>query len=259
MTLGSDQVKHTHRQRKSRRHLYSSSSRTTITMVAWLLCAIVGVLYGTDAIRPSAPPSSSNKVGRRPLRRLWYRRLDDAGEDATTKGPRRIPALDRLRQVDNTNNNNNDVYEDSLAQELSTLLEGIEALAHEVEGTHSFPRAVLKKTSFRKSEASSTAKSNSNNNNKNNNNEIKTVYDLREAILDEGKELRDVQLAEDAQFLVNATASELLHHDVVELIVQRFKTGSTPGNRAPDDNATLALSIEGGGTLTVVGLFLVLG
>ena len=61
--------------------------------------------------------------------------------------------------------------------------------------------------------------------------------------------MKDITLddPDHVQLFVNATTSELLHHDVVELMVQRFKTGSTPGNRAPNDTATLALSIEGGG------------
>ena len=49
---------------------------------------------------------------------------------------------------------------------------------------------------------------------------------------------------------VNATTvttDQLLHHSVIELIAQRVRTNSTPGNRAPDDTAHLALAIEGGG------------
>ena len=49
---------------------------------------------------------------------------------------------------------------------------------------------------------------------------------------------------------VNATTvttDQLLHHSVIELIAERVRTNSTPGNRAPDDTAHLALAIEGGG------------
>lgn len=137
----------------------------------------------------------------------------------------------------------------TLSDDLSRLLDTIETLAHEVEDSHSFPptgasssaEKTRKKSRGRKRDSTRTGATAASGT-------VKTVHQLRQAVLDDGQELRDVTLAEDVQLLVNATTAELLHHDVVALMVQRFKTGSTPGNRAPDDLAKLALSIEGGGT-----------
>ena len=127
------------------------------------------------------------------------------------------------------------------------MLDSIETLATEVEGSKSFPptgASLNKKKKTTGSRDHSASKDGG----------ITTVQELREAVLDDGRDLRDVSLADDVALLVNATTQQLLNHEVVELMVQRFKTGSTPGNRAPDDTAQLALSIEGGGTyLRLVG------
>lgn len=291
-----------HRHHPRRRYPTSTSTSTTTKMTAWLLC-IIGVIYFTDAIRPSNIPTNganskininsninSNKLAasasaRRPLRRLFYRRLDDAGgsssdvdidvdnnEVVARRSPAAISsfaALHKFRKVDDNINSNSSASDDantkrlsrnaliknllsrknskitnndeeSMANELSTILENIEALAQEVEGSNSFPPSALKRdTKSRSSSDTTTSVSASDG--------IKTVYDLRKEVLDEGKELKDVLVSEDVRLLVNATTEQLLNHDVVKLMVQRFKTGSTPGNRAPDDMASLALSIEGGG------------
>ena len=71
---------------------------------------------------------------------------------------------------------------------------------------------------------------------------IANVQDLRKAVLDDGLELRQTQLVHEAATL---TVKELLNHQVIQLIAERAKSGSTPGHR--HDNATLALSMEGGG------------
>ena len=71
---------------------------------------------------------------------------------------------------------------------------------------------------------------------------IHNVEDLRKAVLDDGLELRQTKLAaQEAELSVN----EVLNHQVIQLIAERFRTKSVPGNR--NDNSTLALSIEGGG------------
>lgn len=213
----------------------------TVLMVTWL---ILGVLCLTDAIRPSAPPSAGKKgLARRPFRKLWYRHLDDDQDDDRRQGkiPSVVGSFPRKRRAKlqddlsfNTDDLPGSVSKEALAEELSSLMEGIETLAEEVERTRSIPPIASGKKAGQTSEKKDGYK-------------IKTVQELRQAVLDEGKELRELELAEDAQLLVNATAHELLNHEVVQLIAKRFRTGSTPGNRGPDDTARLALAIEGGG------------
>ena len=207
--------------------------------------------HSVQAIRPSLTPGA--KVARklfqkRPTFRHFFRTVADEQDlkgSADSENKRslvkpspsigkgeRIPPLDQLQFVDNTQRR------EELAAELSSLMRGIETLANQVEETQSIPpkagkaRAAKKKASSKK-DAKRT--------------EIRTIQELRQAILDDGKQLKDVQLSADAQLLVNATTQQLLSHDVVDLIAHRFKTGSTPGNRAPEDTAKLALAIEGGG------------
>lgn len=295
----------------------SRSSHHDFTMVIPYALLLVGVFCITDGFVLSVTPNVDDKFsirssgirrgGRRPLLLpLGYRRLADsnygnATEDITKA--RRIPALDELRQIDNTsdgdsgkgerrrrtvikrgvrrnteavpfgfdadNNKDDDsslnarlqqlvghqnaTTKGALIRELSSLMDGIEQLSQEVDETKSIPPylSVQSSTSLEWNEMVTRTTTRNYGGDasraKDDKNEVKTVQDLRQAVLDEGMELREIQLSEEAQLLVNATAEQLLNHDVVELMVQRFKTGSTPGNRAPEDKARLALAIEGGG------------
>ena len=77
---------------------------------------------------------------------------------------------------------------------------------------------------------------------------VKTAEELRSAVLDRGHPLKDVQLIQDT----NATnardhIANVLDHEVLKLIVDRFESGSKPSARAANDTARLALAIEGGG------------
>jgi len=126
---------------------------------------------------------------------------------------------------------------------------------------------------------------------------VKSIHELREAILDRGLNLRDVDLdysipqslltsnrgqsaemvlpgedveldsldepnADEWQLIGNLLAEnapsfdeeafskkgkDLFSHDVLNLLHKRYHSKSLPSSRAPDDNAILALSIEGGG------------
>ena len=69
--------------------------------------------------------------------------------------------------------------------------------------------------------------------------------DLRRIVLDEQKELRQVAYDPKDPLFADIAVQELLNHDVIELIVERFHSQSVPGQRS--DNATLALALEGGG------------
>lgn len=73
---------------------------------------------------------------------------------------------------------------------------------------------------------------------------VTDVHELRRIVLDEGTELRNVPVALDVS---NITVSDLLNHQVVQLMVERFHSQSTPGDRHAADTARLALSMEGGG------------
>lgn len=98
---------------------------------------------------------------------------------------------------------------------------------------------------------------------------VSNIHELREAILDRGLELRDVELqyspppslvsSNSTTFqhfnknyaldksIQNSTNSEIFSHDVLNLLHKRYHSHSTPANRSVSDNATLALAIEGGG------------
>jgi hypothetical protein len=75
---------------------------------------------------------------------------------------------------------------------------------------------------------------------------VHNVQELRKAVLDDGLELKQISLQQhDPLLSTTIELQELLNHDVLQLIQKRASTGSTPGKRL--DNATLALSLEGGG------------
>ncbi len=77
---------------------------------------------------------------------------------------------------------------------------------------------------------------------------VKTVDELRNAILDEELSLSDTKITEDYTNTAGAQeSSPLLDHAVRELIKERYLSKSTPGNRLATDNSTLAIAIEGGG------------
>lgn len=73
---------------------------------------------------------------------------------------------------------------------------------------------------------------------------VTNVHELRKLVLDENIPLRDLKVELD---VANSTATELMNHEVVQLIAKRFFSQSKPGSRTPDDTAILALAIEGGG------------
>ena len=77
---------------------------------------------------------------------------------------------------------------------------------------------------------------------------VRTAEELRLAVLDHGHPLKDVQLQDNANAM-NATEqiANVLDHEVLKLIVDRFESGSKPSARAANDTARLALAIEGGG------------
>ena len=68
---------------------------------------------------------------------------------------------------------------------------------------------------------------------------VDDVHQLRRAVLDEGYLLKHVKSTADF------STSQVLKHEVVDLMVRRFNEKTTPQNRT--DDATLAISIEGGG------------
>lgn len=70
---------------------------------------------------------------------------------------------------------------------------------------------------------------------------VEDVDHLRNVVLDQQKELRKVQI----QNYVKEHSDAIQNHEVLKLLQQRYETFSTPGNR--QDNATLALAMEGGG------------
>jgi len=73
---------------------------------------------------------------------------------------------------------------------------------------------------------------------------VSDVHELRRMVLDERVPLRNLKVELN---VANTTTSELVSHEVVQLIAERFRTQSKPGARHPDDTAKLALSLEGGG------------
>ncbi|KAL3926618.1 MAG: hypothetical protein SGBAC_013403 [Bacillariaceae sp.] len=66
------------------------------------------------------------------------------------------------------------------------------------------------------------------------------IQSLRQAVLDEQKELKQVRIENYVQ-----EQTDVFDHQVLQLIQERFESYSTPGNR--EDNSTLALAMEGGG------------
>eukprot|EP00554_Chaetoceros_debilis_P007673 CAMPEP_0194076308 /NCGR_PEP_ID=MMETSP0149-20130528/3126_1 /TAXON_ID=122233 /ORGANISM="Chaetoceros debilis, Strain MM31A-1" /LENGTH=725 /DNA_ID=CAMNT_0038757017 /DNA_START=109 /DNA_END=2286 /DNA_ORIENTATION=+ len=99
---------------------------------------------------------------------------------------------------------------------------------------------------------------------------VTTPQELRSAVFDQGVLLKDIEfrnvtfmpsfehLAEEENNSTvtaiqssaiddNEEIAEALNHEVIKLLEQRFKSKSKPGARGPDDDAHLALSIEGGG------------
>ncbi|KAL3907542.1 MAG: hypothetical protein SGILL_008828 [Bacillariaceae sp.] len=94
--------------------------------------------------------------------------------------------------------------------------------------------------------------------------QVKTVDELRAAILDQGLSLKDTEIvsgedsgdaATQEPSTVNATAPQPAsvpkdffdNHAVRHLMKERYESQSMPGYRAETDTSTLALSIEGGG------------
>jgi hypothetical protein len=87
---------------------------------------------------------------------------------------------------------------------------------------------------------------------------VKTVEELRRAILDQEVSLSDTKIVEsemkteEQNTAASAQAEEEnspppIDHAVRDLIKERYLSRSTPGNRLSTDNSTLAISIEGGG------------
>jgi len=74
---------------------------------------------------------------------------------------------------------------------------------------------------------------------------VTTAHELRHQVLDQGTELHKLQVELDVA--TTPSFSQLANHSVLQLIAQRYQTGSKPGNRAKDDPHILALSLEGGG------------
>ncbi len=76
---------------------------------------------------------------------------------------------------------------------------------------------------------------------------VSNVHELRKAVLDDEFPFSQVELASqiDAAIEESINATFLQNHAVLHLMKQRFETGSKPSHR--QDNATLALAIEGGG------------
>eukprot|EP00526_Cylindrotheca_closterium_P007543 CAMPEP_0113620648 /NCGR_PEP_ID=MMETSP0017_2-20120614/10528_1 /TAXON_ID=2856 /ORGANISM="Cylindrotheca closterium" /LENGTH=711 /DNA_ID=CAMNT_0000530329 /DNA_START=271 /DNA_END=2406 /DNA_ORIENTATION=+ /assembly_acc=CAM_ASM_000147 len=67
------------------------------------------------------------------------------------------------------------------------------------------------------------------------------INTLRQAILDEQRELKQVRIEDYVQEQTEGIAD----HQVLQLIKERYDSYSTPGHRK--DNSTLAMAIEGGG------------
>jgi hypothetical protein len=72
---------------------------------------------------------------------------------------------------------------------------------------------------------------------------VTNVDQLRSAVLDQQRELKDVHIIQ--QLAREQSHSALQNHEVLKLMSQRFHSHSSPGNRT--DNSTLALAMEGGG------------
>mmetsp|Transcript_14455 Transcript_14455/g.34609 ORF Transcript_14455/g.34609 Transcript_14455/m.34609 type:complete len:906 (+) Transcript_14455:77-2794(+) len=78
---------------------------------------------------------------------------------------------------------------------------------------------------------------------------VRDVHELRREVLQNRVPLKDIgfNLTAHPVNATTVTAEQLANHDVMKVISQRVRTNSTPGNRAPEDVAHLALAIEGGG------------
>lgn len=74
---------------------------------------------------------------------------------------------------------------------------------------------------------------------------VKDVHELRQAVLNDGFKLEQLEVA--ASSANGSLATDVFDHEVLKLIENRVRTNSKPGNRAANDTAKLALSIEGGG------------
>ena len=73
---------------------------------------------------------------------------------------------------------------------------------------------------------------------------IRCVHELRRKVLDEGHDFRKLKVEVNASKVSN---QDLMNHETLQLIRERFLSGSTPGHRSKHDNAKLALCLEGGG------------
>lgn len=73
---------------------------------------------------------------------------------------------------------------------------------------------------------------------------VRCLNELRSAVLDHGVPLRNIEL--DVPQTENILEN-IFDHEVLNIISKRAIEKSKPGKRAADDNAKLALSIEGGG------------
>jgi predicted acylesterase/phospholipase RssA len=79
---------------------------------------------------------------------------------------------------------------------------------------------------------------------------ISNVQQLRSAVLDEGRDLKDLELElKETELQVK----DLCQHEVIQLILKRHREKSVPGQRSEGDRARLALAIEGGGMRGAVG------
>lgn len=76
---------------------------------------------------------------------------------------------------------------------------------------------------------------------------VSDVHELRKAVLDDEMSFSQVELTNQMDAAIQECLNDtfLENHAVLELMKQRFEAGSKPGQR--QDNATLALAIEGGG------------
>ena len=78
---------------------------------------------------------------------------------------------------------------------------------------------------------------------------VRDVHELRRQVLQNKIPLKDcnVNVTVHPINATTVTTDQLRSHSVMRLIAQRMRTNSTPGNRAPGDEAHLSLAIEGGG------------
>lgn len=74
-------------------------------------------------------------------------------------------------------------------------------------------------------------------------NRVTDAHQFRQKVLDENVPLKQIQV--DLPVTNSTSVSELLNHQVVQLLAQRFRQDSKPGAR--NDPYTLALCMEGGG------------